>query len=558
MRLSLLVAVLLLIAVPAFSGGDGQQYQVHCSFCHGQDRLGKTASPLLPQLLMKYKDEDLASVIKNGLPATQMPAFPNLSDEHVKEVISYVRKPMDVSWTADSIEKSIHLAEINPVAIERTKKINNIKDVTAVVERGKNKVWIMQGQNVLDWFEFPNVHGGAKFTTDGKAIFIPSRDGYVAKYDLSEERYAGKARACVNLRNIAVSRDGKYIVAACLIPQNLAILDSTTFKPVKTIDLQGRVSAIYELNTRDQAIFTISDRPQIGILNTKSLEVESLDIENPYEDFFIEPIERYVIGSSRKKNLVSVYDLQAKKIVFRHSTESMPHLASASFWYDKGGFYFATPHINKPDISIWRMYNWEFIRKIPTGGDGFFVRTSYGTPFLWIDNGSDTLVLIEKKGFAAKHITPVKGKKATHTEFSGDGKIAYISVFEKDGELTMYDSTKLTVLGRIKASQPVGKYNFVHKQRTYEKYQLGQEVFMEKCWGCHHTTEEAFGPSFKSIVKKRNESTIRSMLIDPKATAATIGYKRSVMPKIDLSTEETESLLRFVMEPEAVSPPSPK
>ncbi|MBF0344864.1 MAG: c-type cytochrome [Nitrospirae bacterium] len=536
-----------MVSIPAYAG-DGDQYNQHCSACHGKDRLGKTASPLLPSLLHKYSDDDLTTIIKNGLPATQMPASPALNEQQVKEIISYIRLPKDVKWTVESIQENTYLEEINPVAIERAKKITNIKDVLAVVERGKNKVWLMQGQRVLDWFSFANVHGGVKYRQDGKALFIPSRDGYVARYDLSDERYHGKVRTCVNLRNIALSRDSKYLVAACLIPQNLTILDSVSFKPVKIIDIPGRISAVYELNRDDSVLFTISDKPMIGILNTVTLEVDYIKIDHPYEDFFIEPIERYVVGSSRKKNLVSVFDLQTKEVVFKHTAESLPHLASASFWYDDGKFYFATPHINKPDISIWRMYDWAFVKKVDTGGDGFLARTSYGTPYLWVDNGSDKLALVEKKGFNVKYITPVSGKKATHTEFSGDGKIAYVSVFDKNGELVLYDSTTLKVLKRINADQPVGKYNFVHKQRSYEKYQLGQEVYMKKCWGCHHTTKEAFGPAFSDIAKKRSESVIRAMLHDPKTTAATLGYKRSVMPKINLGEEETEVLMRFVNE----------
>ncbi|KJU82637.1 nitrite reductase protein N, partial [Candidatus Magnetobacterium bavaricum] len=95
---------------------------------------------------------------------------------------------------------------------------------------------------------------------------------------------------------------------------------------------------------------------------------------------------------------------------------------------------------------------------------------------------------------------------------------------------------------------PVGKYNFVHKSRWYEKYQLGRELYMEKCWGCHHTTSEAFGPAFSKIVRERPETIIREQLTDPVTTAKKLGYKRSVMPKIDLKPEELDVLMRFVEE----------
>ncbi len=544
------IAIVLLILLPSlsFGGGEGEQYQKYCGACHGTDKLGVTASPLLPQLLTRYSDERLTSIIRKGLPATQMPSWPDMNDDEVKAIISYIRKPVTVKWTTQDIEKSITLQEVNPVRIESFKRIHNIKDITAVVERGNDSVWIMTGDRMVDSFKFGNVHGGGKFDTKGTMFFLPSRDGWVAKYNLTEERYVGKVRPCVNLRNISLSNDGKHVLAACLIPQNIFILDTATLKPVKTIENVGKISAIYEQYSSDKAIFTTKDKPQIGLLDTATFNVEYIKTEVSFEDFFIDPLERYIVGSSREKSLLVVLDLKTKKTVFEHKIESMPHLASASFWYDKGDFYFATPHILKPYISLWKMYNWGFVKNIDIGGEGFFVRTTPASPYLWMDNGTDTLTLIDKKTLALKYLTPRKGKKATHTEFSGDGKIAYISIFEQDGSLVLYDSATLKELKSFKANLPVGKYNFVHKSRWYEKYQLGRELYMEKCWGCHHTTSEAFGPAFSKIVRERPESIIRQQLTDPAVTAKKLGYKRSVMPKIDLKPEELDVLMRFVEE----------
>ncbi|MEO5356410.1 MAG: nitrite reductase [Nitrospirae bacterium YQR-1] len=543
------VIVIVLLPVSALCG-DGEEYNKYCSQCHGADRLGKTASPLLPPLLKKYSDQALTKVIREGLPATQMPSFPDTSDAEVKNIISFVRSPATVKWDKSDILQSITLnkTEINPVSIEQFKKIVDKKNITAVVERGRNKVWIMYNDRAFDWFDFQNVHGGGKFSTDGKMFFIPSRDGWIGKYNLTDERYYGKVRACVNLRNISLSRDGKYILAACLMPQQIEILSAADLSPVKTLEVPGRINAIYETYSDDKALFTINEKPLIGKLNTIDFKIDYTTVECTFDDFFIDPLERYVVGTSRGKKLVIVYDLHTEKEVYRREMESMPHLAPAAFWYSGGDFYFATPHISKPTISVWKMYNWDMVKEIEIGGEGFFVKTTPKTPYLWIDNGSDKLVLLNKKDFSMREITPLKGKKATHTEFTGDGSIAMVSVFDPDGELVFYDSATLKELKRVKAVLPVGKYNFVHKSRSYEKFQLGQEVFNVKCWGCHHTTREAFGPSFKWIVNNRDEGKIVAHIVDPEKSAKEQYSKTSAMPHLNLKKEELEVILRFMYE----------
>ena len=60
-------------------------------------------------------------------------------------------------------------------------------NITLVVETGDHHVSVLDGDTfeVLDRFETPfAVHGGPKFTPDGRYVFIMSRDGWVQKYDI--------------------------------------------------------------------------------------------------------------------------------------------------------------------------------------------------------------------------------------------------------------------------------------------------------------------------------------------------------------------------------------
>jgi len=543
-----LLPLTLLIVFGAFAGElakGSQLYQKYCASCHGEDRAGTVAPPLLPLFLKKYPEKKLINIIKNGLPATQMPAFPQLTQEQIKSIVAYIKTPVEIKWSKNKILSSIRL---NPDKKTKKLPIKNIKNVVAVVERGHQKVWIMEETEIYDKFPFKNVHGGLKFSPSGWKVYIPSRDGWVGRYDINIGRFYGKVRACVYLRNISLDRTGRYIVISCWLPKSIVILDAESFKPIKVIKQDGLISAIYELWTQDEAIFSFRDKPLIGFLDTKTFEITYKEIKEPYEDFFLDPLEKYIVGTSRKGSLLIVYDVNAGKEIFSYSIEGMPHLASATFWYRKGKFYFATPHIGKPYITIWQMYNWKFDRKIDIQGNGFFVRTHPTTPYLWTDNGGDKIVLVNKNSYQVKTVETAKDKRVIHTEFSGDGNLAYVSLYNRNGSLLIYDSITLKLIKNIPASIPIGKYNIINKSRKYTPFLLGKNVFMEKCWGCHHQTQEAFGPSFKWIVNNRDREIIISHIMNPEATYRQLGYKRNAMPRLNLSPEELETIVSYMME----------
>lgn len=77
----------------------------------------------------------------------------------------------------------------------------------------------------------------------------------------------------------------------------------------------------------------------------------------------------------------------------------------------------------------------------------------------------------------------------------------------------------------------------------------GEKIFKQYCWGCHHETSVAFGPSFEQIANKRTIGEIQGHIISPKSMYEQLGHKRSVMPsfKDELSQEELDALTNFIM-----------
>ena len=68
----------------------------------------------------------------------------------------------------------------------------------------------------------------------------------------------------------------------------------------------------------------------------------------------------------------------------------------------------------------------------------------------------------------------------------------------------------------------------------------GKKVFETYCWGCHHQTSTAFGPSFQEIASHRTKEQIITHIMAPKSDYKQLGYKRSVMPSFGNTIKQNE------------------
>ncbi len=474
-----LLLILIIFNINAQKTGK-QLYTENCASCHKISRIGEKGPPLIPSLLRKYKVPELAKMIKNGFPQTLMPSFNKLDSSSLARIAKYIKSPIDenISWGKREINNSVvyYNDKIKDLGIK------NIEQVLPVVERDGGYVWIMENEKVLDKFPLKNVHGGIKYQfPNADNIYIPTRDGWVEKYSLKEGRRIAKIRAGINLRNVSLTRDGKYMMVTCLLPEQIVIINTQTLETEKLLPVEGKISALYEFYSKDQAIFTLRNKAMVGKLNTKTFDVEYFPIKESIEDYFIDPYDKFLIATARRGKVLRIYDAESLEVVFEHTMEGMPHLFSATYWYQDGNFYFATPHLRKPFITIWQMYDWKFIKQIEIGGDGFFVKTHPNSPYLWIDNGTDQLVLIEKATFDKKIVVPVKGKQYIHTEFTGDGNYAYLSIYEHDGSIEVWNTKTLEKLRSYPADIPVGKYNYINKNRRFYPRLFGLDIYNQNC-----------------------------------------------------------------------------
>ncbi len=498
------VLVIVVAGAAAAQATAAQNYATHCAACHGADRFGGTGPALLPENLERLRKPAAADTIAKGRTATQMPAFGDrLSKEEIDALVAWVYAPPAVRpvWGAAEIAASRVVHHADGTLPAKPAFAADPLNLFVVVESGDHHASILDGDTFARLARFPTryaLHGGPKFTPDGRYVYFASRDGWVSKYDLWNLQTVAEVRAGLNTRNIAVSGDGKWVIAGNYLPHTLVVLDARDLSLVKVIPVtdragkSSRVSAVYDAAPRKSFIAALKDIPEVWELtydpdappvyegyvhDYRSAEavaakgpfpVRRIVLDDVLDDFFFDHKYDHLIGASREGGKGQVVNLNVRRRIATVDLPGLPHLGSGITWEWQGKPVLATTNLKDGVVSVIDMKNWKTVGAIPVNGPGFFLRSHEATPYAWVDAmnspAKDTLQVIDKRSLAVvKAVTPAPGKTAAHVEFDRHGKYAVVSLWETDGALVVYDAATLAEVKRIPAAKPVGKYNVGNK-----------------------------------------------------------------------------------------------
>lgn len=474
------------------SGAEGRStaeglYGTYCASCHGADRFGSIGPPLTPEYFGRKSPERLFEIIRDGLPATNHPGLGKaakgpLTDADIDSLVTLIRTPIESPvWGLEEMRSTWESSQIGLFEGKTSKY--DLTNFLMIVEGGAGTVHFMDGDSLklLGKTHVGAMHGGPKFSPDLKYAYLSSRDGWLVKYDLVDLKAVAKLRAGISARNISVSSDGDHIIQANLLPKNLVVINAFSMKPVKVIEPGGTIGSVYTLREKGKFVVSMKDSPEVLLIDDKTFEITTIKTEKPFIDFFIDPGEGFLIGSERGGEELIVLDIKTGKVVGRIAGGGgMPHLASAAVWSgpagapdgtpgdtkDEGKKTFAAfPHIGRPLLTVIELYEWRIVGQVKTRGAGYFARTHKNIDHIWVDSGTDTIELVDKKTLkVTATVTPEKGKKAMHVEFTKDGSHALVSIWETDGAVVIYETSTLKEVSRFPFKKPIGKYNATNKR----------------------------------------------------------------------------------------------
>ncbi len=459
-------------------------YQQHCSSCHGSDRLGALGSALLPENLKRLKKIAAKEIISAGRPLTQMPAFADrLSEAEIDELVEYIYTPLAQVpvWSRPQIEASHVDHQHDNLSSEPIYPVADKLNMFIVVELGDHSASLLDGDafKVIHRFKTrPALHGGPKFSTDGRYVYFASRDGWISKFDIYNLKTLFEIRAGINTRNIALSADNKTILVANYLPHSIVALDADdlSFKSeinVTAGEKSSRVSAVYTAPPRDSFIAALKDIPQVWEITYQSaqssiLEPTRIETDNIIDDFFFSQDYQYLIGSTREGGKAAVINLDNHQTIAEVALEGLPHLGSGfSFDYNDTRVL-ASQNLRKNEISFIDMSNWQIIKQLKTPGPGFFMRSheksAYAMADVFFGEQKEQILVIDKQTLdIVKTLIPEAGKTSAHIEFDRHGCHALVSIWEDDGALVIYNMRTLEEVKRIPMKKPSGKYNIYNK-----------------------------------------------------------------------------------------------
>lgn len=500
----------LLLAAPAAAAPDAAAlYAAHCASCHGADRLGGQGPALLPETMTRLRPAQAGALIGRGRPATQMPGFAGaLSPEEIEALAGYIFQPPAEAprWDAQAIEASRSVAVDRARLPPRPAFDADPLNLFVVVETGDHHVTILDGDRFAPLHRFatrPALHGGPKFSPDGRFVYLMSRDGWVTQYDLYTLQVVAEVRAGINSRNIALSSDGRFVAVANYLPHSLVLLDARDLSVKRVIPAvaqrggtTSRVSAVYDAAPRRSFIVAMKDIPEIwevsyddnappvytGLVHSHErgmveglasgaglFALRRIAIEEPLDDFMFDPAYRNLLGSTREGGgRTVVVNLNVGRPIAAVAMDGMPHLGSGITWMQGDRRLMATPHLNRPQISVIDTTDWRVVRRIATAGPGFFLRSHENTPYAWTDamlgGERDVIHVIDKRSLeVVRTLRPAPGRTAAHVEFTRDGRFALVSIWEEDGAVVVYDAASFEEVARLPMRRPSGKYNVFNK-----------------------------------------------------------------------------------------------
>ena len=468
---------------------------------------GSIEIALLPENLKRLRKKKAAVVIAEGRAATQMPAFADrLNPDQVEALVALIYQPLPEvpRWGLAEIEGSRVVAARPEALPDRPAHQADPLNLFVVVESGDHHVTILDGDRFEPIARFPSrfaLHGGPKFTPDGRFVYFASRDGWITKYDLHGLKVVAELRAGINTRNLAISHDGRVVAVANYLPHTLVLLDAGDLAPLKVMpvkDFRGkvtsRVSAVYQAAPRDSFVVALKDVPEIwevsyaeeppaiysgfvhnyepgmeeALPTTGPFPVRRIQLKQPLDDFFFTPSYNALIGSARDSDRAVVVNLDVRREIAELPLPGLPHLGSGISWRSDGRRVMATPHIKQGLISIIDLEDWRVVKSIETLGPGFFLRSHENSRYAWTDvffgPNRDAVHVIDKQSLEiAATLRPAPGKTAAHVEFTRDGHYALVSIWDMDGAIVVYDARTLAEVKRIPMVKPSGKYNVYNK-----------------------------------------------------------------------------------------------
>jgi len=330
-----LAAATSLVATLAMAGTSkmdfAKVYEKECQGCHGPIHQGGVGSDLRPAALKKKSREFLAETILNGRENTAMPAWNHMfSKDDATGMVDWLmdwKNTVELTLDLDEVQKTwTKLADVDELAkkypVDKDGKptykgaeVASVKDITFATERDASLVDFIDSTTgkVLSRHKAGfAVHVTVTNKNEPRYAYSISRSGRLTMFDIGAPGQPAVASVQVGQesRGLAVSPNGKYVIAGNYNPGGAVLCDAHTLKPLKAYDT-SRV---------------IDPDGQIGPSRVAGIA------DTPYGPYFA-----VALKDGGHTYIIDYVDFKTKKLAAKVYTgeKSKPHPGQGSSWYNK-------------------------------------------------------------------------------------------------------------------------------------------------------------------------------------------------------------------------------
>ena len=506
-------------AAESFEPLQGEQFEQaktiyfnRCAGCHGTLRAGATGPKITPDRTRKIGTKGIEAILTNGTPGG-MPAWGKagiLSKEEIGLMARFVQMdpPEPPRLSFEQIKKSWNL--IVPVA-ERPKKAPKGVDwqnYFGVVLRDAGKVAIIDGKTkekvaVIDTGFAVHI---LRSSATGRYFVAVGRDGRVSMIDLwsSPPRLVAQVQGCFDARSVDSSKyrgfEDKYLIEGCYWPPQYVVYDGQTLEPLARVDVpmktfdtgeelkEVRVAAIVASHKAPVWMVALKEAGYVAVVDysKEGFPIAKLIAADRFlHDGGWDHTGRYFMLAANMRNKMCIVDTQEQALVSCFETGVKPHPGRGANWKDPElGWVNATSHIGAGVLTIYGAdpqgapdNAWKVLRKVdlPSAGS-LFVKTHQASPWVFVDfalaqdpeQTRKICVYSKQSGKIEKCWSVADHGRVVHFEFNRAGDELWVSVWDKQGELVVYDAKTLEEKARIRGDwlvTPTGKFNVYNTAR---------------------------------------------------------------------------------------------
>jgi nitrite reductase (NO-forming)/hydroxylamine reductase len=491
-------------------------YFDRCSGCHGALRKGATGPNITDEKMLKKDLAKLEEMIYDGTDAG-MPGWGRTGEmnrEQTQLMAKFVQLPAPVPpemGLADMRKThKLHVAVTDRPTKPQHKR--NIDNLFGVILRDAGKGAIIDGDtkemmSVVDTGFAVHIF---RASATGRYFYTIGRDGKVSLIDLYEKKpkVVAEARVCLDARSVDVSKykgsKGDFVdklaLVGCYWPPQMVVLDGQTLEPLKVISTRSstydtneyhpepRVATIVASHADPEWVVAIKETGMVWLVDYSDLDnlrMTQIATERFLHDGGWDATGRYLLIAANMRDQIAVVDTQDKKFVTKFETGVKPHPGRGANWEDpEYGPVSATTHLGEGLIAVYGSdphrhpeHAWKVVRDAETAGPGLFLKTHPKSNHIWTDatlskepGVNQQICVFRKDDFEAggNCFQATEHGKIVHFEYNKAGDEVWTSVWDKKGELIVYDDKTLKVKKRISGDwlvTPTGKwnvYNTVH------------------------------------------------------------------------------------------------